>query len=504
MYDTENSLKVITKGAVIVLIGILISKILSYGYRILIARIGPEDYGTFSIALAVLGFISTISLLGLNNGVLRYVPHYMALSKSEIAKKIIFFSLAVTFTVGLIFSIILFLFSQEISISIFHNYELVPILKVIAIIIPFYVINNIFFFAFRAFKQIKYEVYLKNIFENVNKLILTFLVIYVMGKGILGVSVAYVIPIFLTTIISFYILKKIIPKKTKSFEIFSKKEFLFYSIPLLFSTFLIMLLSWTDTLMLGYFTSPSEVGIYNTALPTAQLLYVMPYAISVLFIPLLSEHFAKEKKESFKEIYKISSKWILLTNIFIFSLFILFSKEILGYLFGQEYIIGSTMFIIISAGFFINYTLINSEEILKVIKKTKVLFWNSAIVAIINVFLNLLLIPQYGGIGAAIATSFSFLLMVLMIVTESIYFLKITPFSLRWVSIIFSAVVSTLTIFYVKTLFFNDITIVSMIFLGILLLIIYFILLYISKSFQQEDFFILRSIKQKVKASLGF
>ena len=256
--------------------------------------------------------------------------------------------------------------------------------------------------------------------------------------------------------------------------------------------------------MLGYFTSPSEVGIYNTALPTAQLLYVMPYAISVLFIPLLSEHFAKEKKESFKEIYKISSKWILLTNIFIFSLFILFSKEILGYLFGQEYIIGSTMFIIISAGFFINYTLINSEEILKVIKKTKVLFWNSAIVAIINVFLNLLLIPQYGGIGAAIATSFSFLLMVLMIVTESIYFLKITPFSLRWVSIIFSAVVSTLTIFYVKTLFFNDITIVSMIFLGILLLIIYFILLYISKSFQQEDFFILRSIKQKVKASLGF
>lgn len=500
MEDTKDSLKIIAKGAIIVLFGIIFSKIITYLYRVIIARIGPGEYGTFSIALAIFGFITTISIMGLNEGLLRFIPHYRILSKNNIVRKIIFFCLGTTFCLGLFFSIILFYFSENIAIIIFHNHELSLLLKIISLAIPFNIINNILFYIFIAFKQVKYEVYLKNIIETSNKLILTFILVYIIGMGIFGVSIAYIIPIFITSILSLYILiKKILPPKTKSLDFFSKKEIFFYSFPLLLSTFLFLLLSWTDILMLGYFMPSKEVGVYNSAMPTAQLLYVIPYAFSILFLPILSELYAKSKKDSFKEIYQISNKWILMINFLIFSLFILFSKEILYYIFGKEYIVGNSIFIILSTGFFINYTLINPHLILKVIKKTKLIFWNSIVIAILNVLLNLLLIPLYGGIGAAIATGSSFILLTILVVIESIYFLKITPLSSKWINITSTMIFSFLIVLFLKNFFLRKTNFIGMLSLIIVFFFVYIVLLYISKSFQKEDIFIMKRIKEKIK-----
>ncbi len=503
MEDTKDSLKIIAKGAIIVLFGIIFSKIITFIYRIVIARIGPEEYGTFSIALAVFGFVTAISIMGLNDGVLRFVPHYRTLSKNSIVRKIIFFCLGVTFCLGLFFSIILFYFSESISINIFHNPELSLLLKLISLAIPFNIINNILFSVFTAFKQVKYEVYLKNVTETSNRLILTFVLVYLVGRGIFGISIAYIIPIFITSAISLYLLiKNILPSKTNFLDVFSKREIFFYSFPLLLSTFMFMFLSWTDILMLGYFMPSREVGIYNSALPTAQLLYIIPYAFSILFLPVLSELFAKSKINNFKEIYQISNKWILMINLLIFSLFILFSKGILYYTFGKEYSVGSTIFVILSVGFFINYTLINSHIILRVIKKTKMLFWNSVVVAILNVFLNLILIPIYGGIGAAIATSSSFLLLTLLVVIQSFYILKIPPFTSKWINITIAAIFSSLIIIFLKYFFFREINFINTLFLITLFFFVYVIFLYISKSFQEEDFFILKEIKEKIKKTI--
>ena len=75
MSETD-SLKKIVKGSSIVFIGIFISKFLAYVYRLLIARVGPEQYGLFSIALGLTGILVTISVLGLNLGLMRYIPFF--------------------------------------------------------------------------------------------------------------------------------------------------------------------------------------------------------------------------------------------------------------------------------------------------------------------------------------------------------------------------------------------------------------------------------------------
>ena len=71
-------LKTIAKGASLIFVGMFISKLLTYFYRMIVARIGTEEYGLLSLALAVFGILTTISMLGLGTGVIRYFAFYQA------------------------------------------------------------------------------------------------------------------------------------------------------------------------------------------------------------------------------------------------------------------------------------------------------------------------------------------------------------------------------------------------------------------------------------------
>ena len=71
------ALNTVAKGAGIVFTGVIASKVLSYLYRIFIARyFGPNDYGLLNLGLAIIGFLTIISLLGLPSGVTRYIAYY--------------------------------------------------------------------------------------------------------------------------------------------------------------------------------------------------------------------------------------------------------------------------------------------------------------------------------------------------------------------------------------------------------------------------------------------
>ena len=73
----DYSLSLIMKSSMIVFIGLLLSKIFTYLYRIIIARyFGPEVYGIFSLAFMVVGWFVAFFSFGLSEGLLRYIPFY--------------------------------------------------------------------------------------------------------------------------------------------------------------------------------------------------------------------------------------------------------------------------------------------------------------------------------------------------------------------------------------------------------------------------------------------
>tara|TARA_Y100000034_G_scaffold136487_1_gene213283 strand:+ start:467 stop:1978 length:1512 start_codon:yes stop_codon:yes gene_type:complete len=499
MSELENSLKTIAKGTSIGFLGVLFSKVFGYIYRLIVARIGVEQYGLISIGMALYAILTTIAIMGMSNGILRFVSYYREKDEPGRIKGTIFSALKLVTPSGIIFAIILFVFSKQIAISLFHDPSLSLVLKVFAIAIPLSAIRDIFLSISKAYHKIQYEVYAKNILENLAKVVLTFIFLF-LGLDLFGASLAYTISIFLSLVLAFYLIEKnvfsIFKKSIR--PIYANKELLLFSFPLLFGGIINSLIGWTDTLMLGFFRTSSEVGIYNAALPTAQLLYVAPLSLTAIFIPVLTNLYAKEKKEDFKNLYKVTTKWIFLMNLVILSLFFLSGTSLLGVMFGKEYLTGNNVLLLLGTFMFLGYLSTNSNSVLVVLKKTKLILFNVAVGATFNIILNLYLIPSKGLIGAAIATGVSLVIMGILSFAETYHYTKTIPFNFSYVKILISILMAYFITSQSLKLMSNLPTIIILISTLFIMSISYISLLFLTESFEKEDLAILKEIKRKV------
>ncbi len=97
-------------------------------------------------------------------------------------------------------------------------------------------------------------------------------------------------------------------------------------------------MTWTDTLMLGYFMTSDMVGLYNGAVPLAHLLPTILISFSFLYLPIAAQFYARNQMEELKRIYQVLARWIFIITLPIFLVLLLFPDTVLGFLFGATYI----------------------------------------------------------------------------------------------------------------------------------------------------------------------
>ncbi|MEK6947704.1 MAG: flippase [Nanoarchaeota archaeon] len=491
--NTDTALKNIAKGASLAFAGIIISKILGYSYRIIVARLGPADYGQLSIALAIFNFFGIIAILGLTQGIQRYVPYYNARKEYGKARGIVLYSLKLSFITGLLIGILLFLFSDYIAINYFHEEKLSILIKLVAFIIPIDVIRNIFLNLCKSYNYIIPEIYARNFAENFVKVILT-LVFLLLGYGLLGATFAYISAITISCIISYYLARKLYNYRKDVKPEYDKKIWLNYSIPLLINHFLLLIMLWTDTFLLGYFKTSTDVGIYNAAAPTAQLIYIFPAALLSLFLPVLSNLYSKNEKKSFNTCYSTVTKWIFIINMLFLLGLVVFSKQIITLLFGAEYYTGYLALIILSVCYFVYHLSLTSNNIMMIYERTKTVFLISLIGAVLNVILNYYLIPTYSYTGAAISTGISVLVMGIINFIVAYKITKYNPINKKYIKILLITILLFIASYYISNIIQYNYLLVALVSLSTF--IIYTLLLLAFKVFNDEDIKILRYIEK--------
>ncbi len=498
--DSAGShLKTIVKGAGIFIVGTIISRVLTYITRIFIARyFGSEDYGLFNLGLSIIGFSLVFCLVGLPLGVRRYIAYHYTKGENSIVKGVIILSLLISGGISVVVSGLIFLLSDEISESVFHYPAFGYALKIFAISIPFAALNQILISVFIGFKKLKYMVYTDRILSNFFKLI--FILIFgLLGYGIVGLAMGNTLGLLLTFFVALYFLeKKVFSLKTNIKPIFLKKELIFFSIPLMLSSLMNSILARVDTLMLGYFRSAREVGIYNAAIPTSQLLYMVTSSLGMLLIPVLTELYAKNQKDSLKTVYKTVVKWAVYLNLPIFLIISIFSKQVLNIMFGSEYMSGYLALSILSIGFFVNTISFGADSLLAMAKKTPAIFMASFIASTLNIILNFSLIPFYGIVGAAIATSSSYLAYSTVLIIYSWYKIGISPFSIPMLKSIPIGFLALSTVYGLAKLLFLSFNIYILVVLLILFILLYIVLLLFLCGLQREDIIILKAIEKKI------
>lgn len=395
---------ILTKGSSAFIFKI-IGSFLGYLFLILVTNnLGAESWGIFALCMALLNIVSIFSRFGIDTALLRFVAQYQ--SKIEEVKGVYFQGISLVLIFSFFFSILLYFFSDIIAELVFRKIHLAPYFKIIAFALIPFSITHVNDQTFRGLKKIKKFAF----FQYVSKFL--FAIIFFLLLSNLNHFDQFSLPVyafsfavFMVMIVSlFNILKNFRGIKLK--RMFANKEIIKTSFPMMLSSSVLLLMAWSDTVMIGIFKTEADVGVYNVALKLAMITGIVLGAINSIVAPNLSETFNNNRIDDFRKLIKQSTRIIFFCTLPILIILLLFPEFLLSF-FGSEFMIAKTTLLILLLGQLVNSMSGSVGFILQMTGKQKIVQNVLFIALLINIFLNFILIPKYGYEGASIASSSS-------------------------------------------------------------------------------------------------
>lgn len=497
IHQIDPDIITVAKGAGIIFLGTIFGSLLRYSFQILVARhLGANLFGLFILGLAIFQVAGMIAELGLPNGVIRYVALYLGENDKARLKGIILSALKTAFVSSIVVGLLILLFSKTIVSKFFGTLGLEDILPLFAIAIPFKVMSSVFLSGTQGFKIMKYRVVVRDIFEPIGRIVLI-LFFSILGYQLFKAVLSYILPISLGTAIAFHYQKKIFPQITQRHlkPIHETKKLLDFSWPLLFAQFLSFVILWVDTFMLGYYKTPYEVGVYNAAQRTAFLGIIIITSFNSIFSPMISDLFNRKEHKKLNQHFKTTAKWIFTINLPIFILVVWYAKPIMS-IFGSHFLSGTPCLIILSTGWFVHSSTGSVGQMIYMTGRSKLGLLNISIVFAVNIFLNALLIPKFGMVGAAFATTAAIVLMNVICLVEVKFLLGMHPYSMDFLKSLAAGISSFLVIFLSARLFLTLNSLPELFFVGLTYLGLYCIVLLVL-GLSEEDKFILKKFRDR-------
>lgn len=399
MDSIENSLKKIIKTSGLNLFFRLIGLGTSFLIVLIVSRLyGLENYGLYSLSFTIAQAIALLFALGIPNALI-FIKGNHSLKTKE-SKALLFKGIKIVLLVSVI-PILFFAFgSNFIANHIFFKPDLEQFLIITSITIPFLIIHELFLYHFIAQKNfLRYNLFMF-LFPNLF-LILFLLLFYYLEKSNVYTFLSFSIAIIFTVFLEFILIyESKLP--SISYKISAKQLFQIAS-PMLFSGLMIYLLNWTDVLMLGVMIDEESVGIYNISYKLGTIGFLVIVSVSTFITPKISELFGKGDLLELKNIVQKATQLIAIVSIPIV-LILIFISEFLLSLFGVDEPEGKTTLIIVAVGVLFSAMCGNVDQILNMTNNQKILKNITIFSLLINISLNVILIPIYGIKGAAIAS----------------------------------------------------------------------------------------------------
>lgn len=425
----------IFKGGAITLTGTLTGYGLNYFFKAVSGRyLGPAEFGILAVGISIMTVFANLSVIGLNDGITRFIPFYGARNKSGRIKMMLRTGTTVTLSISLFIAAIIYLNAEWLSVHVFNNDKTKPVIQLFSVLIPFHALFLFFTGVMRGLKKMAVITLTRNIFWWGSNILMVGVI------ALLKLDLSYfTLGFFLALLLalSYYLvkfrrdelymrLKEVPPEQGAG------KELMVFSFPLTLTSLFQLFRDRTDILIIAAFLPAASIGHYYAAYPFAMILTVVLFSINRIINPVVSETVGEGNiiltKKIFKDFAVLSFQLTLPMFLFIF----FFAEKIVIFAYGRSFVEAAVLLKILSAGYFLNAATGPFGEFLRAFDKTKFVFYISACGGVSNVVMMLLLIPLYGVKGAAFAALFSLVVMVLLGLAFCQKILKINPFNMSY------------------------------------------------------------------------
>ncbi len=444
-HSSSSNQNIITaaKGGGIAFIG----KLFNYGssliFSIIIGRLlGAEQFGLYSLALSVTGFLAIFSYLGMTSGIARYVS--IAYAEKDDAKiwGTIQLGIGIPILLSILMTIVLFIAGDYVSNTIFEEPALLPVLQIVTLSIPFMAFTRLLAVVAQGFKQLQYEVYTLDVSFNVIKLVLTVLLLIV-GFGVTGVAASYLVGWVIAFFMFLYFVHRLFPlNRPVNSADRNIQELYGFALPLYLSKLIGSFGGRLETLALGIFGVVADVGVYTAILRVSEVGNLFFASLRRISVPVISELYSQGKYDELKTYYQTITKWSITFNLPIFLTIVLFGRPLLS-IFGSDFTVGEFGLIILASGNLFHAATGVCGVVINMSGYSKLSLVNSIIYLISTIILDLLLIPQYQLLGAAWAGALTVILNNILRLIQ-VYFIipGLLPFNKSLIKPLFAGLVA--------------------------------------------------------------
>jgi O-antigen/teichoic acid export membrane protein len=401
-YVAKNSVQLFLMHCIALVLGFISN-------YVLIQVAGVNAYGSYVYIFNLLYLLMVFCIFGTDTLLIKKMGVYDKDSGHQHMKGVIIFSLIIAVAGSLLVSIISSLvihFTEILDNRIDISWWLLAMVT-----LPMLSLMAVNQASLQGLKKMFFSQVTEKIMRPLLIIMTAVALFYIRGNISLGDLVwINVSVIAIAMLISFILLKKSIPYKLTGVQAkYDSAGWFKACIAFLFLDLLYMLNARIDIFLLGIYKTNKEVAVYNIALRISEVISFGLVIINFVLAPLVAKLFEDREMRKLQRLITRSARAVLLISLPSAILIIVFRQPILSF-FQVNTVNGNLGLLILCFGQIINI-LSGSVGLLLVMTGHQKFSITSLLVGTVaNIILNIILVPQYGLIGTAIATSASLVL----------------------------------------------------------------------------------------------
>lgn len=397
----------LASGAGIALVGKLFGKSAHLVTQVALARLlGPAAFGLYAIGWTAFRALSVALPLGLDKGILRFGAAQLNTDRSRFRGTIHWAALLATLA-GVACGALFFWLSPWLASVVFNKPELTSVLRWFSLVFPLYPLMRVACATSLLSKKTTYSVVAEDVVQPLFNLLLI-LVLAAGGLTLARAVGATVASFGLGTAAAVVASVRLYPELKRPLgEYRGVGELLAFSLPAVSLEAFSSWMTWADKLFIGALLPAESAGVYQAASQAVVLFAVILGAFNVIFAPLVAEIVHTGTRGELEQLYRTATRWGLYLSGPLFAILLAEPALILSVIFGEAYAEGAIPLVVLLSGQVVNLATGGVALLLVLAGRERRWLLISGTALLANLALNALLIPPFGLVGAAAATSLS-------------------------------------------------------------------------------------------------
>lgn len=431
MSQPTQALQRAARGSIWNLLGSGISGIATFLLTVVVTRLASQvEAGIFFSATSLFLMATSLGQLGANTGIVYFLSGARARGELHHASSYMRTAIRPVLVVAMLLAVAIFLLAEPLEriLSPGANGDFAHYMRIMALFVPSAAILNIATSGTRGLGTMKPTAVLDQMTRPVLQLVLVGILLTLLGPG--SITWTWSAAYLPTAVLAWWWWNRL--RNRAASQVIDPSfrpggAFWRFSAPRALAGVAQVAMQRLDIILVGALAGLEAAAVYGAATRFLALGQMVARAVSLSVQPLLGESLARQDYSSTAQLYQTSTAWLVLATWPLYLILLSFGGTVLA-IFGDGYSVGDGALVVLCAAMLVATACGMVDMVLIMAGRS---FWNLTnvlLALVVNITLDILLIPAYGVMGAALGWAAALLLGNLLPLAQVSHWFRLHPF----------------------------------------------------------------------------